>query len=105
MFFTVLNDFKTALTSDDVTGIQNAIGNLETARTQVSRYVSKSGSLSSSLEITSSNLTALDNDLSDLNSNIEDADIAKLITEMTMKQDRSGGNVLCGRQGRQSEHH
>ncbi len=84
--FTVLNDFKTALTNNDISGIQTAIDNLESARTEVSQYVSKCGSLSSSLDITSSNLTALDNDLSDLNSNVEDADMAKLITELTMKQ-------------------
>ena len=61
--FTVLNNLKTALENNDVSGIQDQINNLEDARSQISQYVSKCGSLSSSLEVTSSNLTTLDNDL------------------------------------------
>ena len=84
--FGVLNDLKTALEGNDAQGIRDQIDNLEAARQQISQYTSKCGSKSNGLEITKSNLSLLDDKVKGLTSNIEDADLASLITEFKMKE-------------------
>ncbi len=84
--FTVLNDLKTALETNDVNGIRNQINRLENARQQVSQYTSKCGSKMNGLDISKTNLSALDEKISSLNSSIEDADMAALITDFKLKE-------------------
>ena len=84
--FATLNNFKTALNNNDVSGIQNAINNLEKARSQISQYVSECGTRTNSLDITKTNLTSLNDQIGSLKSGIEDADMASLVTDFSMKQ-------------------
>ncbi len=84
--FTILNRLKTALENNDAEGIRAQIDDLESVRQQVSQYVSKCGSKMNGLDITRSNLSALDDKISSLNSSIEDADMAALITDFKLKE-------------------
>ncbi len=84
--FAALNNLKTALEANDVTGIQNQINLLEDGRKQVSQYTSECGSKMVSLDISKSNLSALDERIETLRSGIEDADMASLITDFKLKE-------------------
>lgn len=84
--FKALNDLKTALTSNDQSGIAAQIDNLKNVQDQVNRYTSKVGSRMKSLEITKSNHESLNEQITGLLSNAEDADMAKLITDFKMKE-------------------
>ncbi|MBI4632657.1 MAG: flagellar hook-associated protein FlgL [Deltaproteobacteria bacterium] len=84
--FTVLNDLKTALENNNQSGIATQINNLEDAQDQVLRYTSKIGSRMNSLEITKNNHTSLNEQITDLLANVEEADMAQLITDFKMKE-------------------
>jgi flagellar hook-associated protein 3 FlgL len=84
--FTVLNDLKTALQNNDATGISNQLSCLDDAMNQINRYIGQCGTRTNSLDISSSSLDEMDIRLTELKSNIEDADVTALATEYQMKQ-------------------
>jgi flagellin-like hook-associated protein FlgL len=84
--FTALNDLQTALTNNDQSGIAAQIDNLKNAQDQVNRYTSKVGSRMNSLEITKNNHESLKEQIAVLLSNVENADMAQLITDFQAKE-------------------
>ncbi|MGZ3596324.1 MAG: flagellar hook-associated protein FlgL [Syntrophales bacterium] len=84
--FQTLNDLKTALENNDATGIANQLDPLSKAQDQVNRYIGQCGTRTNSLDTSSSTLTDMDTRITGLTSNIEDADMAQLITEYQNKQ-------------------
>lgn len=84
--FKALNDLKTALMNNDQNGIATQINNLKDAQDQVLRYTSKIGARMNSLDITKSNYDSLNQQVTSLLSNTEDADMAQLMTDYNMKQ-------------------
>jgi len=84
--FKCLAGLKTAMQNNDQEGIQTQIGILEDAQNQIVLNVSKCGTRMNRLEIAKSNLSDLDLKITELTSNIEDADLTKLVTQFTMKE-------------------
>jgi flagellar hook-associated protein 3 FlgL len=84
--FAGLNDLKTALQNNDATGISNQLSFLDDAMDQINRYIGQCGTRTNSLDIASSSFDEMDIRLTELKSNIEDADMAALATEYQMKQ-------------------
>lgn len=84
--FTVLNDLKTAMENNDSTGISAQLDYLDDAMNQINRYIGQCGTRTNSLDISSSTFEEMDIRLTELKSNIEDADVTELATEYQMKQ-------------------
>ena len=84
--FQTLNDLKTALSNNNATGIANQLDPLSEAQNQINRYVGRCGTRANSLDTSSSTLADMDTSITGLTSNIEDADVTKLVTEFQMKQ-------------------
>ena len=81
-----LNALKTALENHDATAISAQINNLQVAQTQVLTYQTQGGSKMDSLKVTQDNNTAFNEQITNLDSKLEDADTATLITAYQMKQ-------------------
>jgi len=79
--FTVLNNLKTALETNNATGISNQINLLQTGYDQVVRGVSRCGSRVDVLEAARNSYSALDLQLTGLMSNAEDTDVSQLLIE------------------------
>ena len=84
--FQTLNDLKTALSTNDAAGIVDTLTPLNEVQNQINRYVGRCGTRTNSLDTSSSTLVEMDVRITGLTSNIEDADVAKLVTEFQMKQ-------------------
>ncbi len=84
--FTVLNNLQEALTSDNTTGITSSLDDLTTAGDQITRYIAQCGTREDSLNTASSVLTDMNTQLTTDDSNIEDADVAKLETNFQQQQ-------------------
>ena len=84
--FKVLNDLKTALENDDTDGIKNQLNPLDEAMYQINRYTAQCGTRTNSLDASNKALADLDLQLTSLTSDIEDADVAALITDYKMKE-------------------
>ncbi|MGA3207222.1 MAG: flagellar hook-associated protein FlgL [Syntrophales bacterium] len=84
--FTVLNDLQTALQNNDVTGITNQLDSLTNAGDQITRYTAQCGTRENNLTAASSVLTDMNTQLTTDDSNIEDADVAKLETNIQKQQ-------------------
>ena len=84
--FKCLADLKKAMQNNDQQSIQAQIGNLEKAQNQITLNVSKCGTRQNRLEIAESNLADLELKVTELMSNIEDADLTQLVTQFTMKE-------------------
>jgi len=83
--FKVLNDLKTALENNDADGIKNQLNPLDEAMHQINRYTAQCGTRTNSLDASNKALADLDLQLTSLTSDIEDADVAALITDYKMK--------------------
>jgi flagellar hook-associated protein 3 FlgL len=81
-----LNDLKTALQNNDAEGIRNQLDPLQKAGDQITRYTAKCGTRVNSLDISDTALKDLETRLTSLTSNIEDADVAALMTAYKMKE-------------------
>ena len=79
--FTVLDNLKTALESNDATGIASQIDLLQGGYDQIVRSVSRCGSRVEILETAQNNYSALDLQLTELMSNAEDTDVSQLLIE------------------------
>ena len=84
--FQTLNDLKTALQNNDAAGIANQLDPLSKAQDQINRYIGQCGTRTNSLTISSTTLSDMNTRITGLNSNIEDADLAKLSTDYQYKQ-------------------
>ncbi len=84
--FGTLNDLTAALAGNDAEGIRATLDGLKEAQQQVTRYQAICGTRTNDLEVTKSNYEALKENITGLMSNVEDADVTKLITDFQMKQ-------------------
>ena len=90
-----LNDLSTALGANDQTGIQTALGALDGAHDAVQNLIGDIGARSSQLEVTSSNLVALDAQLRTFKGALEDADMEKAVTELVSRQNTYQAAMLA----------
>lgn len=81
-----LYNLKAALEGNNAEGIRMQLDNLDAGHAQISKYVSSCGSKMMGLQITTFNLTTLETKISELASSVEDADMASLLMEFTMKE-------------------
>lgn len=84
-FFASLTALKSALESDDSEAILAQLDNLQKAQSQVTRYQALCGTRTNSLEVTRSNYDALEETITGLMSNVEDADMTRVMTDYQMK--------------------
>ncbi|MCK9273916.1 MAG: flagellar hook-associated protein FlgL [Syntrophales bacterium] len=84
--FKTLSYLETALRDNDPEKIGAELSSLEKASIQVNRNIAKCGTRMNRLDVAGQNLTNLDLRLTELISNKEDVDIAKLVTEFSMKE-------------------
>ncbi|MBI5327355.1 MAG: flagellar hook-associated protein FlgL [Deltaproteobacteria bacterium] len=84
--FNIVQGFKTALETNDVTGIQNAIDTLDDANTQIVNMNVQIGARGNTLTSQKNWLDSFTTELNILVSNIEDADITKVATELVLEQ-------------------
>jgi len=84
--FQRLNDLKTALQNNDTAGINSQLDYLTQASNQITRYTALCGTRENGLNTSSSTLDDMNTRITGLNSNVEDADMAKLITDYQTQQ-------------------
>jgi flagellar hook-associated protein 3 FlgL len=84
--FKTLNDLKDALDGNDVQGISDQLDNLKKAQDQVVLNQSLCGTKANHIEMAKSNLDTLDEKLTSLLSEAQDADLAELATKLSMKE-------------------
>jgi flagellar hook-associated protein 3 FlgL len=84
--FKVLDDLKTALQNNDADGVRNQLDLLDQASDQIDRYTAQCGTRTNGLDASNTALQDMDTRLTSLTSNIEDADMASLITDYQKKQ-------------------
>jgi flagellar hook-associated protein 3 FlgL len=90
-----LNDLSTALGANDQTGIQTALSALDGAHDAVQNLIGDVGARSSQLEVTTSNLVALDAQLRTFKGALEDADMEKAVTELVARQNTYQAAMLA----------
>jgi flagellar hook-associated protein 3 FlgL len=81
-----LHDLSAALGANDFSAIQTALGALDGAHDAVQNLIGDLGARSSRLEVTASNLTALDTQLRTFKSLVADVDMEKAVTELVSRQ-------------------
>ncbi|MBI5682835.1 MAG: flagellar hook-associated protein FlgL [Deltaproteobacteria bacterium] len=84
--YQIVDDFKTALTSNDITGIQDAIDELDDAGTQITNIIAQIGARGNALGSQADYLDSFTAELEILVSGIEDADITKVATDLALQQ-------------------
>ena len=84
--FQITSDLVTALNGDDTQGIHDAIGELDTAFSQISDAIADIGGKGSRLRSTERNLHNVKIDLEQTISGMEDADITEVISELSLGQ-------------------
>ena len=81
-----LEDLKSALANNDQSGISAQLDKLQAASGQVSSATSKVGTTMNRLDLAKGNLQGLSQQLTELTSKTEDADMATLATNLAMRQ-------------------
>ena len=84
--FATLYTLKDALNNNNVQGISGQLDNLKSAQNQVTLNQSRSGTKANHLEVVKNSLADFDTKLNDLLSVAQDADLADLITRLSMKE-------------------
>jgi flagellar hook-associated protein 3 FlgL len=84
--FKTLNDLKDALNSNNIQGISGQLDNLKSAQNQVTLNQSFCGTKANHIEVVKNSLADFDAKLNDLLSVAQDADLADLITRLSMKE-------------------
>lgn len=84
--FKTLNDLKKALDGNDVQQIAGQLENLKKAQDQVIRNQSLCGTKASHLEMAKNSLYSLDEKLTSLLSEAQDANLADFVTRLSMKE-------------------
>jgi len=90
-----LSDLSTALGSSDITAIQTSLASLDAAHDSVQNLIGDIGARSSQLEVTGSNLTALDLQLRTFKSVLEDANTEQAVTELVSRQNTYQAAMLA----------
>jgi flagellin-like hook-associated protein FlgL len=80
-----LNALKTALQNHDTSAVSAQIDNLSNVQTQVLERQTEGGSKADSLNLTSSNLISLNDQITTMKSGVEDIDQAKIIMSFQME--------------------
>lgn len=81
-----LNNLKTAMENNDVNGIKGAMTDLEAGMDQVNNARAEIGARLNRLETAKNHFDKLQFDLAKYKSDTEDADITKIISDMTLQQ-------------------
>ena len=81
-----LKALKSALETHDLDGVSAQIDDLKDIQTQVLQAQTEAGAKISNLELTSNNLTALNEQIKSMKSDIEDVDLDKLIVSYQIEQ-------------------
>lgn len=84
--FKTLNDLKNALDGNDLQGISSQLENLKNAQDQIILNQSLCGTKASHIEMAKNNLDNLDEKLTSLLSEAQDADLADYATRLSMKE-------------------
>jgi flagellar hook-associated protein 3 FlgL len=84
--FSMLENLRTALEGNDADEVLNQLDSIDSAISSVSRYTAKCGTLSNNLDILEQGNEELDLRITELCSEVEDADMTKLITDYTAKE-------------------
>lgn len=84
--FQILTDFKTALENNDVSGIQDAIGNLDSFFDHVNTQISDVGSKTLRMQVKESIFNDIDITNRERLSQIEDADLVEAIINLKAKE-------------------
>ena len=84
--FTVFQDFHQALATNDENGVETAIANLDSALSQVTNARADIGSRVNRLDTVKESLSLVTVNTETLRSNFEDADFAKVASELTTLQ-------------------
>jgi len=82
----IIDDFKTALKNNDVAGIQDAIDKIDLAMNQIQESWAEIGARISQLNSSKDYLSSLEAQITQQKSDVEDADIAKAITELAQRE-------------------
>lgn len=90
-----LTALSTALGANDIVGVQNSLAALDASHDSVQNLIGDVGARSSQLEVTSSNLTALDTQLRTFKSALEDADTEKAVTDLVSRQNTYQAAMLA----------
>jgi flagellar hook-associated protein 3 FlgL len=81
-----LDQLQTALANDDMQGIGTSMTALDAAYNKVQSLIGDVGAFQAQLEVTASNLTAVDVSLRAFRSDLQDADLEKAVTELVGRQ-------------------
>jgi flagellar hook-associated protein 3 FlgL len=81
-----LSNLKSSLENNNLNGISVAAGNLDSAMNQLNNVRSEVGARMNRLETTKGFLSKLSVDLTGYKSEVEDADITRVITDLAMQQ-------------------
>ncbi|RLB37300.1 MAG: flagellar hook-associated protein 3 [Deltaproteobacteria bacterium] len=84
--FKGLLDLKSALESNDIDGIETAIGRLDTYMDRINDFISDTGIKETQLEVKGDIIAELKLNYQDRKSKLEDADIAQAVMDLTTKQ-------------------
>jgi len=84
--FAALNALKDALNSNDIQGISDQVENLKNAQNQITLNQSLCGAKANHVEVARSNLTELEEKMTSLLSEVQDADMIELATKLSMKE-------------------
>jgi len=84
--FAALNALKDALNSNDIKGISDQVENLKNAQNQITLNQSLCGAKANHVEVARSNLTELEEKMTSLLSEVQDADMIELATKLSMKE-------------------
>jgi flagellar hook-associated protein 3 FlgL len=81
-----LQSLAAALQTGTVSAVQSTLGDLDTQVTNIQSLVGENGAWGNRLQITSSNLTALTNQLTTSNASLQDVNIETAMTNLTGRQ-------------------
>jgi flagellar hook-associated protein 3 FlgL len=81
-----LQNLAAALQGGTQTAVENTLGDLDNQLTQVNSLVGQTGAWASRLQITSSNITSMTNQLTASNATLQDVDIETAMTNLTGRQ-------------------
>jgi flagellar hook-associated protein 3 FlgL len=90
-----LSALSTALGTNDLTGIQTSLTGLDSAHDAVQTLIGDVGARASQLEVTTSNLVALDAQLRTFKGVLEDAEMEKAVTELVSRQNAYQAAMLA----------
>lgn len=94
--FSVLNQVGDALRNNDRTAISNLLGQLDSARNQISNERSNTGSRMNLLDSVKQHQSDIQANLESLRSNLEDVDIAEAMIQLNKQQNTYDASLSAG---------